>query len=149
MPRVKKNKSEEIQAPAEETAAEVKQEQKEENAVDDSPIVVYGTTVTANQLKKYKEQFKKVYFTDFAGQFFIWRRLNRAEFTSIFNETESIEDSNQQADLREQKICQAAILYPDQDVLQDLMDSDDVMTSRISDEILYKSGFFRPQTVEL
>ncbi len=144
MPRVKKNKTEDSVEKTMETAASETASQN-----DDSPIVILGTTVTENQLKQYKEQYKKVYFTDFAGQYFIWHRLNRADFTNIYNDTENIEDVEQQTTEREKRFCLKAILYPEQADLENMLQNDDILTSRICDEILYKSGFFKPQTMEL
>jgi predicted P-loop ATPase/GTPase len=142
MPRVKKNK--------EETVVPATEEKTEQQPLEDnSPIAILGTTVTENQIKQYKNQYKKVYFTDFAGQYFIWHRLNRADFTTIYNETESIEDIEQQTTEREKRFCQAAILYPEATELKEMLDTDDILTSRVCDEILYKSGFFKPQTMEL
>lgn len=151
MPRVKKSQVEEpvVQATEEQVIPKVEQPAPEQPEEDTSPIVVYGTTITENQLKHYKEQYKKIYFTDFAGQFFVWHRLNRADFTNIYNDTENIEDLETQTTEREVRFCEAAILYPEADVLDAMLKNDDILTSRICDEILYKSGFFKPQTVEL
>ena len=141
MPRVKKVKEEEV-------IQEQAQEEMVEEVEDTSPIAIPGTTVTQNQIKQYKDQYKKVFFTDYAGNYFIWHRLNRADFTNVYNETEKIEDIEQQTDEREKRFFKLAVLYPEAEELEALL-TDDILVSRICDEILYKSGFFRPQTVEL
>ena len=146
MPRIKKQQ---VETPA------VEEQQVQEPVVDKTPdnsdddlIAIIGTTVTTKQLNEYKKKYKKVFFTDFAGQYFVWHRLGRNDFTTTYNETEDIEDQSKQADEREKRFFKAAMLYPEGEELEALLD-DEILVSRVCDEILYKSGFFRPQTMEL
>lgn len=129
--------------------AEEEQKEAEENA-EDKPKVKVDTSVglTDEQVKELKKQYKKLFLTDYMGQRYVWHRLNRKSFNAICDETEDIEDEDEMLVTREKEIVKACVVYPDMETLETDIE-DDMISTRIGREILYHSGFYPPQTVEL
>lgn len=115
---------------------------------DDSPIAIADTDITENKLKELKKKYKKIYVTDYVDSRYVWHRLNRKTFSDICDATEEIEDEDELIEERERRFCAACIVYPDADKVKENLD-DDVMTSKVAREILYRSGFFPPTTKEV
>ena len=69
--------------------------------------------LTLNEKIEYwKNKYKKIYRTIIDDTTFIWRRLNRSEYSSVAFETYS---ENQKLDMYEKqyRFCQFCVLYPD------------------------------------
>ena len=60
-----------------------------------------------------------------------------------------IEDEDELMREREKQFVQKAVLYPDQEKLTALLDDSDVIADTLSQEILFKSGFYRPVSQEV
>lgn len=139
-------------------ALEAEAVKEEAEAVDKHPehtkedsegsIAIPGTTVTMGELEEYKKQYKKVFLTDYMGSRYLWHRLNRKTFGEICDATEDIKEDEELLAAREKAFVKACVIYPEaEQVAIDV--EDEMIASRISREILYKSGFYQPTTVEL
>ena len=111
-------------------------------------IVIPGTNITDSMLNDYRTKYKKLYRSDYIDDVYIWHRLNRHDFTKICGETESIKDEEELITEREKRFCYASVLFPQKERLEELFEDSEI-SSKIAEEILYKSGFFRPQTREI
>ena len=105
--------------------------------------------LTLNEKIEYwKNKYKKIYRTIIDDTTFIWRRLNRSEYSSVAFETYS---ENQQLDMYEKqyRFCQFCVLYPDNAI--DMMDESAGIAPVLADEIVFKSGFgsMFPKTSEI
>lgn len=128
------------------TDTEVKEETPEEP--DFSSIAVPDTDITEKKLAAYKEMYGKLYVTDYMGSRYVWRRLTQDEFTTIAEDTDHIEDDDELVSTREKEFFKLCVLYPDKEQVEKDIE-DDMITTRIAREILFRSGFFPPRTVEL
>lgn len=129
---------------------EERAKEETEETTEDKPKVKVDTSVglTDEQVKELKKQYKKLFLTDYMGQRYVWHRLNRKSFNAICDETEGIEDEDEMLVTREKEIVKACVVYPDMETLETDIE-DDMISTRIGREILYHSGFYPPQTVEL
>lgn len=105
--------------------------------------------LTLNEKIEYwKNKYKKIYRTIIDDTTFIWRRLNRSEYSSVAFETYS---ENQKLDMYEKqyRFCQFCVLYPDNAI--DMMDESAGIAPVLADEIVFKSGFgsMFPKTSEI
>ena len=105
--------------------------------------------LTLNEKIEYwKNKYKKIYRTIIDDTTFIWRRLNRSEYSSVAFETYS---ENQKLDMYEKqyRFCQLCVLYPDNAI--DMMDESAGIAPVLADEIVFKSGFgsMFPKTSEI
>ena len=133
---------------AEELSPEKEAPLGETPALKKEPIAVPDTDITESQLKDLKKQYKRIFVTDYVDRRYVWHRLNRRTFSDICDATEEIEDEDKLINEREKQFCKACIVYPVADIVADDVE-DDVMASKLSREILYRSGFFPPTTKEV
>lgn len=137
----KKNKNK-----AEEEVEEVAEEVEEE---DTTPIAIPFTDITEKKLTQLKEEHKKIFRTIFADSTFIWHRLNRQDFNKIAAEARDIEDREERFSTRERSIIRATVVFPHKEELEHFLQEEDILTTSLSEEILYHSGFIPPQTDQL
>lgn len=133
----KKNKDK-----AEEKVEEVAEE-------DTTPIAIPFTDITEKKLTQLKEEHKKIFRTIFADSTFIWHRLNRQDFNKIAAEARDIEDREERFSTRERSIIRATVVFPHKEELEHFLQEEDILTTSLSEEILYHSGFIPPQTDQL
>ena len=105
-------------------------------------------------IEQGKKKFGKVYKTNLADEFIIWRKLKRSEYKEIMNiqlykdqeikkedgsvEIIQVEDSDATFDLRQEEIAKRVILYPNaENIVEDMAAVADI----ISTECMIKSGF--------
>ena len=105
--------------------------------------------LTLNEKIEYwKNKYKKIYRTIIDDTTFIWRRLNRSEYSSVAFETYS---EHQKLDMYEKqyRFCQFCVLYPDNAI--DMMNESAGIAPVLADEIVFKSGFgsMFPKTSEI
>lgn len=102
----------------------------------------------ADKINYWKDKYKKIYCTTIDDTKFIWRRINRAEYSQCafkkFNNDSKIDMFEKQY-----LFCKIGVLYPENIV--ELMDECAGIAPILSDEIIYKSGFgdAYPKTVEV
>ncbi len=98
--------------------------------------------LTFDLIQEFKAQYKKVWKTTLVdGTEIVWRRLNRKEYKDIMKNYEDIEDRGERLMEREEAVCRAAILYPDKETVEDLINNMAGFAPVISDDIYDKSGF--------
>lgn len=113
-----------------------------------SPIAIPGTDITEEKLAELKKEYKKVFASAYAGKIYVWHRINRKTFSSVCEATAEIEDDDELLSTREKEFCKASIIYPEaEEVAKDM--EDEVISSHMAREILFRSGFYQPQTTEL
>ena len=105
-------------------------------------------------IEQGKKKFGKVYKTNLADEFIIWRKLKRSEYKEIMNiqlykdqeikkedgsiEIMQVEDNDATFDLRQEEIAKRVILYPNaENIVEDMAAVADI----ISTECMIKSGF--------
>lgn len=113
-----------------------------------SPIAIPGTDITEEKLAELKKEYKKVFASAYASKIYVWHRLNRKAFSEICDATAEIEDDDELLATREKEFCKACILYPPAEEVEKDME-DEVISSHMAREILFRSGFYQPQTTEL
>lgn len=142
----KKKTSKKSKDKAEEKVEEVAEEIEEE---DTTPIAIPFTDITEKKLTQLKEEHKKIFRTIFADSTFIWHRLNRQDFNKIAAEARDIEDREERFSTRERSIIRATVVFPHKEELEHFLQEEDILTTSLSEEILYHSGFIPPQTDQL
>lgn len=112
-------------------------------------------------IEKAKKKYGKVYKTVIADEEIIWRRLKRSEYKQVMdlvveheelvkdeegNEAmEMVYDEQETYELRQEKIAQLVILYP-----ENIVENMAIVADVISTECMIKSGFGdEPVTEEL
>ena len=149
----KKDKSEsESESESEDVDVDTKVEEVAEVEAEEediTPIAVPFTDITEKKLKKLKEEHKKIFRTNFADSTFVWHRLNRQDFNKIAAEARDIEDREERFSTRERSIIRATVVFPHGEDLEHFLQEEDILTTSLSEEILYHSGFIPPQTDQL
>lgn len=119
-----------------------------EKPAEKEPEYIPGTTMTVEELKTYKAQYKKIYMTNYIDKTYLWHRLNRKTFGVICEQTKDIKDDKALILAREKKFVKACTIYPDEETVKKDVE-DPMVADRVGKEILYKSGFYQPETKEL
>ena len=121
---------------------------EEAKAEEQDSIPIPGIGLTQEQIDELKKKYKKIYRSSYIGDTYIWHRINRSDFSAVYEETNKIEDQDELIRARERRICNAVIVWPTGKQLEQQLDND-VITSKFAEEILFRSGFFGPKTEEL
>lgn len=102
----------------------------------------------ADKINYWKNKYKKIYCTTIDDTKFIWRRINRAEYSQCAFKKFS-NDSKIDMFEKQYLFCKIGVLYPENII--ELMDECAGIAPILSDEIIYKSGFgdAYPKTVEV
>lgn len=90
------------------------------------------------KIEYWINKYKKIYRTIIDDTTFIWRRLNRNEYSSVAFESYS---DNNKLDMYEKqyRFCQFCVLYPDNAI--EMMNESAGIAPVLADEIVFKSGF--------
>lgn len=100
---------------------------------------------TYNQLADWKSRYNgEIYMSDFDDDVFIWRPLRRKEYRDI-NRVEGQADEF----YVEESICRLCVIWPENYSSQAMVFGKAGIPSTLSNLILERSGFVRPQTVKL
>lgn len=111
--------------------------------------------INKNQIVQWKEQYGKIYKTTIGEEDFIWRTIRRKEYVNLVKSNSDVLKDNEQDVLalqdelyyqRQEDIVLAAILKPSKEEMQELIEQQGGLASALSDEIMDKSGFVRPET---
>lgn len=87
--------------------------------------------VSQDTLRKFKEKYGSVYFTEFETQTFIWRTLTRAEFKNALALYEDDSD-------KEEYVCSLCVLWPEN---FDYAGNNGGYATFLCKEIIYGSSF--------
>lgn len=91
---------------------------------------------TKDQLDQWKAEYKdKVYMSEFEDRAFIWRPLTRFEYKSI------LKLQNADALFREERICEAVMLWPENYNYDDMAEGEAGIPSLLAEQIMDASGF--------
>lgn len=125
----------------------IEQEAAKAEPEKEDPIGIPGTAITESQLKALKKQYKRIFVTDYIGKRYVWHRIGRKAFADICDATEEIKDDAELIAEREKRFCEECVIYPDAESVAEDVDND-VVAYKLSQEILYRSGFMPPETKE-
>ncbi len=93
-------------------------------------------------LKRWKEEYKKLFKTTLTdGTILIWRRLKRSEYRQFMREYESVDARDERIWEREEAVCKACILFPEQDEVEEMLEAQAGIATLLSDDIFANSGF--------
>ena len=104
--------------------------------------------LTQEQIDTWKKQFGSVYKTIVSGEPIIWRKLKRGEYVKVMTK-ESLKKGSQDARVyaRQDEITKICTLYPEN--IDKMIEENGALSSVISDEIMFRSGFAAEATTEL
>ena len=111
--------------------------------------------ISKNQIVEWKEQFGKIYKTTIGDEDFIWRTIRRKEYVELVKSNADILKGDDKDILalqdelyyqRQEDIVLAAILKPEKEEMRELIEQQGGLATALSDEIMDKSGFVRPET---
>jgi hypothetical protein len=130
---------------------------KDENKVEKVNISIAqddAETRAANftaQVNEWRNEYGKVYKTIFEDYEFYWRKLRRKEYTLLASEEAAQADKSfiQKTFSRQEKMVQIAVLYPNGEELDKIIEENGYIASALSEEILGKSGFSFVATIEV
>lgn len=105
------------------------------------------------QVNKWKEQYGRVYVTDFLGEFYAWRTLTRFEYRRLVQNLEQAVSSGQISQAKanldnEESITEMCVLYPKYDRTSPAGSMAGVATT-LSQQIMEASAFSATDVREL
>lgn len=106
---------------------------------NDNPIFEGGPL--ESELLGWKKQFGKVFMTEWEGDFYIWRTLNRFEYKEIM----AMPNTNEL--MREELICEVAVLFPYNYTYETMVNGPGGVPSMLAENIMKKSAFTRQARV--
>lgn len=88
----------------------------------------------------WKNKYKRIFKCSIGGQTYIFRRINRKEYTKIAF-TKPQENISKQEEMynKQYEFCKVAVLYPDN--VADILDDCAGISPTLGDEIIFNSGF--------
>ena len=92
----------------------------------------------SHKIAEWKKSFGKIYKTVIDGDDFIWKRINRSDYTRIMTEVVD-DDSDIRYYKRQEEITKSIILYPEN--IDELIEQNAGLATTLSSEALDKSGF--------
>jgi hypothetical protein len=90
-----------------------------------------------SEVLAWKKQYGKIYRTEFEGQIFIWRTINRFEYKQLM----SVPNTNEL--MREEMICESCVLFPYEYTYESMANEPGGIPSLLAEQIMQKSGFTR------
>lgn len=114
-------------------------------------------TITKAQIVEWKEKYGKIYKTTIGDEDFIWRTVRRKEYVELVKSNAALAEGEQdllalQDELfyrRQEEVVLTSILMPAPDEMKNLIEEQGGLASALSDEIMEKSGFVKPDTSAL
>lgn len=101
------------------------------------------------KIERWHELYDKIYLSVYDEHEFVWRKIKRREYTEIMNNTpeENIDDV---VEFRQYLTLKACVLSPhNENELDELIEEYPGLLTSLSSEILKKSGFSKPLTLEI
>lgn len=130
--------------PAEEEVLQEEIQEEEQKREEDN--------VSAESIiETWRAQYGKIYLSVYDEQEFIWRKINRLEYVEIMDNTaEGEENIDDLVEYRQRLTLYKCMLSPtSKEVLDILIDDYPGILTSLSAEILKKSGFSKPLTIEI
>lgn len=124
--------------------AEVALEKNEED-IDD-------TEMYEQKVQKWKEEYGKIYLSVFDEVELIWHKLNRKTYSEIMDSISEAQDKLSEDMVIEQRqllVIQRCTIYPEKEVIDEILEEYPGILTSLSTEILKRSGFSKPLTVEV
>ena len=105
--------------------------------------------ISQQQLNEWKLRYGDLYRTYLNGQNYIWHKIKRKDYIALMTDQElsSLDNSELRIFLRQEKITKMCVIYPEADVLADIVENNAGVAGNLSDEIMMISGF-RPVSSE-
>lgn len=98
-------------------------------------------------IKKWKDQWGKVYKSTIDGEAYIWRKLRRKEYVQIMAQKAIEGEEDSKFYERQDEIAKIVVLFPAN--IGEILETNAGLGTTIADEVLMKSGFELSGTVEL
>lgn len=101
------------------------------------------------KIERWRALYQKIYLSVYDEQEFVWRKIKRREYVEIMENTseENIDDVVEYRQYLTIKVC---VLSPNVETdLDDLLEEYPGLLTSLSAEILRKSGFSKPLTIEI
>lgn len=107
--------------------------------------------LTPEQLiEKWKALYNHIYLSVYDDQEFVWHKINRQEYAHIMDSVDETDKPiDEVVELRQQLTLEYALLSPDKIYLPDILQEYPGILTSLTAEILKKSGFSKPLTVEI
>lgn len=123
----------------------------EEGEGDDKETYDFKNMSPDQKVTLWKTLYNKIYLSVYDEEEFVWRKLKRREYTEIMENTpdENIDDV---VEYRQYLTIRTCVLSPDatnQELIDDLLEEYPGLLTSLSAEILKKSGFSKPLTIEI
>lgn len=110
--------------------------------------MVGSNAVTQAEIDNWKAEFGHVYRTESAGKAFIFRPIRRSEYTKLMLDTDINPEEEVTSERRLKRlsdrqlgICKICVLWPQSDVLNDMLEGAAGLALNLSEEIMDCSGF--------
>lgn len=117
----------------------------EEEASFEGTDEIFPFGPTYDQLQEWKSAYGgEIYMSDFDDKFFIWRPIRRKEFKDIQNQI-----GNPDEYYIEERILHTCLLWPEDYAMQKMTFGKAGIPTTLSQLIMERSGFLRPQTMQL
>lgn len=100
------------------------------------------------KIRYWKTLYDKIYLSVYDEEEFAWRKIKRREYTEIMENTPE-EDIDDVIEYRQYQTIKACVLSPEGEMLDKLIEDYPGLLTSLSGEILKKSGFSKPLTIEL
>lgn len=109
----------------------------------------FSTLSPEEKIERWHKLYDKIYLSVYDEHEFVWRKIKRREYTEIMNNTpeENIDDV---VEFRQYLTLKTCILsLNSEQELDDLIEEYPGLLTSLSSEILKKSGFSKPLTLEI
>lgn len=101
------------------------------------------------KVERWRKLYQKIYLSVYDEQEFVWRKIKRREYVEIMDNT-SEENIDDVVEYRQYLTIKACVLSPNVETeLDDLLEEYPGLLTSLSAEILRKSGFSKPLTIEI
>lgn len=101
------------------------------------------------KIEKWRALYQKIYLSVYDEQEFVWRKIKRREYVEIMENT-SEENIDDVVEYRQYLTIKTCVLSPSLDTeIDDLLEEYPGLLTSLSAEILRKSGFSKPLTIEI
>ena len=99
--------------------------------------------VSRQQLDEWKLQYGELYTTVLNEQTFLWHKMRRKDYIELMTDEDlaAIKNADVRIFIRQERILKTCVLYPEQDILDNIIEYNAGIASNISDEIMLASGF--------